>query len=82
MSGAPIPSFRVVSLVKHPAKARVEYHFAYCGSIASALRSFSDRTANAEYSESYIQRMRVTKGRKRGSRRFEYVSGPLLRRAA
>jgi hypothetical protein len=48
----------------------------YAGSIASALRHLAYRVATGEYSEVRIERMRVTKTRERGSRRF--VFGPVI----
>jgi hypothetical protein len=82
MNGAPIPSFRVASKQRNPGPdCRASWSFDYAGSIASAIRHLEQRTATGLYSECFIQRMRVTKGRKRGSRRFLYASDPMMRRS-
>jgi hypothetical protein len=68
--------FRVTSRYLDPGYAAARWDCDYAGSIASALRHLACRVATGEYSEVSIQRMRVTKTRERGSRRF--VFGPAV----
>ncbi|HWF08034.1 MAG TPA: hypothetical protein VG297_06195 [Bryobacteraceae bacterium] len=64
-------SFVVASLINK----RVDYD--WCGSIGQALKRRDARIATGEYRRVLVQRLRLTKGRKRGSRRILYASGPV-----
>jgi hypothetical protein len=68
--------FRVASRRLNPGYAAARWDYDYAGSIASALRHLACRVATGDYSEVRIERMRVTKTRARGSRRF--VFGPAV----
>ncbi len=52
-------------------------YFDWCGSISRALNRRAVRIATGEYTEVFIQRLRLTKGRKRGTKRILYASHPL-----
>jgi hypothetical protein len=64
-------SFVVLSLVDK----RTDYD--WCGSIAQAMKRQSERAATGQYRCVFIQRLNVTKSRKRGSRRILYTTGPI-----
>lgn len=71
-------SFRVVSTRLTPpsyAKSAVDYD--YCGSIKQALQRIAERTGTELYREVYAQRVRLTKGRKPGTRRWLLASDPI-----
>jgi hypothetical protein len=71
MRGTPIPSFRVASRHRFPRlNCRACWSYDYAGSIASAMRLLRKRVAAGLYSEVFVQRVHVTKGRRRHSRRL------------
>lgn len=69
--------FVVSSRRINPQPAKVHIDYDYCGSIASALRAIDERGSTGAYKEVVLHRGMVTKGRKRGSRRFLYASNPI-----
>jgi hypothetical protein len=71
--------FRVTSRYLDPGYAAARWDCDYAGSIASALRHLACRVASGDYSEVSIQRMRATKTRAHGSRRFVFGSVVVVR---
>lgn len=55
--------------------------FTYCGSVQQAIRRILQLRATGDYRTCFAQRMRITKGRKRGSGRLLLASGPLFQEA-
>jgi len=77
--GASIPSFRVASRHRFPRlNCRACWTYDYAGSIASAMRLLRKRVSSGLYSEVFVQRVCVTKGRGRRTRRFVYESQPVM----
>jgi hypothetical protein len=78
--GTPIPSFRVASRHRFPRlNCRACWTYDYAGSIASAMRLLRKRVAAGLYSEVFVQRVCVTKGRGRRTRRFLCEHRPVMR---
>ncbi len=64
-------SFVVASLIGK----RIDYD--WCGSAARAMKCREGRIATGQYRAVFLQRLRLTKGRKRGTRRILYATGPV-----
>jgi hypothetical protein len=50
----------------------------WVGSIASAIRYLDQREASGQFTHCFIQKLRLQKSRKRGSRRILYASDPMM----